>query len=508
MPRIVECVPNFSEGRRKEVVDQIVAQMASVDGVLVLDQEMDYDHNRAVITMIGEPERVKEAAFRACKKAAELIDLNKHKGEHPRMGATDVIPFIPVSDVTVAECITLAKDLAQEIAQELGIPTYLYEKAATRPERESLPNIRKGEFEGLREAIRTDPDRAPDYGEPEVHPTAGATVVGVRDFLIAYNVNLGTGDVSIAKNIAKAIRDQTGGFRYVRAAGFELSDRGIVQVSMNMLNYEKTSLFRAFEFVKREAERYGVQVVGSEIVGLTPLQALVDCADWYLRLEHFQASQVLENRLLGMAGDWTPTAFLHKLAGKDPAPGGGSAAALSGAMAAALTSMVGRLTVGKKAYAQVKEEMTELVRSAESLRARLTLLIKEDTDAFNAVIAALKAPEGTDEEKKAKEDALNSAYERAATVPLTVMDTALEVMELASVVAEKGNPNSVSDAGVAALCADTAVKGAALNVRINLPSLADRKLASELAGKARALIEKSETMCREITKIVEGKLAQ
>jgi glutamate formiminotransferase/formiminotetrahydrofolate cyclodeaminase len=507
MPRIIECVPNFSEGRRKEVVDEIVAQMTSVDGVLVLDQEMDHDHNRAVITMIGQPESVKEAAFRACKKAAELIDLTKHRGEHPRMGATDVIPFIPVSEVTIAECITLAKDLAEEISRELKIPTYLYEKAATRPERESLPNIRKGEFEGLRDAVRTDPDRAPDYGEPELHPTAGATVVGVRDFLIAYNVNLGTSDLSVAKDIARAIRHQTGGFRYVRAAGFELSERGIVQVSMNMINYEKTSLFRAFEFVKREAERYGVPVVGSEIVGLTPLQAIVDCADWYLRLEHFQPAQVLENQLLGMGTDWTPTAFLHKLASKEPAPGGGSAAALCGSMAAALTSMVGRLTVGKKAYAQVKDEMRELVRASEALRATLTLLIKKDTDAFNAVISAFKLPEETGDEKKAKQEAINSAYAEAATVPIEVMETALEVMKLAKVVAEKGNVNSVSDAGVAALCADAAVRGAALNVKINLPSLADKKLAAELSGKAEKLVEKSGAMCGEVTQIVDAKLA-
>ncbi len=300
MPRktkIVECVPNFSEGRRKEVVDAIVAAITSVPGVKLLDKEMDPDHNRAVITFIGSPEAVKEAAFRGTAKATELIDLNKHQGEHPRIGATDVIPFVPISGVTMEECVKLAEELGERIANELKIPVYLYEEAARVPERKNLANIRKGEFEGLREEIKTNPARAPDFGPREVHPTAGATVVGARMPLIAFNVNLGTNNLEIAKQIARAVRHSGGGLRYVKALGFEIKERGIVQVSMNMTNYQGTPLFRAFELIKREAQRYGVPVIGSEIVGLVPLQALIDVADFYLQLENFTNTQILDLRL-------------------------------------------------------------------------------------------------------------------------------------------------------------------------------------------------------------------
>ena len=296
MAKIVECVPNFSEGRRTEVVEAI-AREAEVEGVRVLDVERDPSHNRMVLTFVGEPNAVAEAAFRTVKKAIELIDLNQHEGEHPRIGAADVVPFVPISDVSMEECVELARALGERIAKELQVPVYLYEKAATRPERRNLENIRKGEFEGLREAIERDPDRKPDFGEPRVHPTAGATVVGARRPLIAFNVNLGTNDIEIAKRIAAAVRHSSGGLRYVKALGMELTDRNIVQVSMNLVNYEKTPIFRAFELIRSEAERYGVEIVGSEIVGLVPLNALVDCAEFYLKLENFSRDQILERRL-------------------------------------------------------------------------------------------------------------------------------------------------------------------------------------------------------------------
>jgi glutamate formiminotransferase len=295
--QIVECIPNFSEGRNIEVIDQIVAAIKSVAGVVLLDRESDADHNRSVITFVASPDAAIDAAIAGARKAAELIDLNKHIGEHPRMGATDVIPFVPISGVTMDDCVALARATGERMWNELGIPVYLYEKAATRPERENLAALRKGQFEGIRDEIATSEARRPDFGARAVHPTAGITAVGARPPLIAYNVNLGTSDIEVANKIARAVRHLSGGLRYVKALGFELKDRGIVQVSMNMVNYEGTPLFRAFEMIKREAERYGVRVIGSEIVGLVPQRALNQVADFYLQLENFSEDQILEHRL-------------------------------------------------------------------------------------------------------------------------------------------------------------------------------------------------------------------
>jgi glutamate formiminotransferase len=295
--KLVECVPNFSEGRRSEVLDAILGEMTAVDGVRLLDSEMDADHNRAVVTIVGEPEAVLEGVFRGMAKAAETIDLTKHEGEHPRMGATDVVPFVPVKGVTMDECVELARQLGERVGRELEIPVFLYESAATRPERQNLAKVRKGQFEGLRDEIGTNPAREPDFGPNRIHPTAGVTAIGARPFLVAYNINLGTTDLSVAKAIAKAIRHSSGGLRHVKAMGFAIKDRNIVQVSINMVNFKGTPLFRAFEMVRSEAERYGVPVIGSEVVGLVPAEALIDCAEFYLRLEDFQRDQVLENRL-------------------------------------------------------------------------------------------------------------------------------------------------------------------------------------------------------------------
>jgi glutamate formiminotransferase len=296
--KLIECVPNFSEGKRPEVIDAIVSAMTAVPGVSLLDREMDADHNRAVVTIIGEPEAVVEGAFRGIEKARELIDLTKHQGEHPRMGAADVCPFVPVKNATMEECVELAKRLGERVGTELEIPVYLYEEAATRPDRQNLAKVRKGQFEGLSKEIGTNPDRDPDYGPAKIHPTAGAIAIGARQFLVAYNINLGTADLDIAKTIAKSIRHSGGGLRHVKAMGFELKDRGIVQVSINMVNFHGTPLFRVFEMVKSEAERYGVPVIGSEIVGLVPVEALVQCADFYLRLENFKPDQILEHLLM------------------------------------------------------------------------------------------------------------------------------------------------------------------------------------------------------------------
>ena len=296
--KIVECVPNFSEGRRKEVIEEIVDQVRKRKDVKLLDYSSDPDHNRTDVTFIGEPQAVKSAALDLAIKCVELIDMNKHKGEHPRMGAIDVVPFIPVYNVTMEECVKLAHEFAKEFSEKTGVPSFMYEEAATRPDRKNLADVRRGEFEGLKEAIGKDPDRVPDYGPNRIHPTAGATAVGARFFPIAFNVNLGTSDIEIAKKIARAVRHSSGGYRYVKAMGFEIKERGIVQVSMNLTNYQKTPIFRVFETIKSEAERYGVPIVGSEIVGLVPLEALVMVADHYLRLENFSIDQVLEKRLL------------------------------------------------------------------------------------------------------------------------------------------------------------------------------------------------------------------
>lgn len=296
MARIIQCVPNFSEGRDKDIIEKIVEEIRCVDQVKLLDYSMDRDHNRTVVTFIGEPEKVVEAVFNAAKTAAELIDMTSHVGEHPRMGATDVIPLIPISDVTMEECIEYSRILGKKIGRELDIPVFLYEKSATSPNRENLADVRRGQYEGMAEKLKKE-EWQPDFGPNTLNIKAGVTAVGARMPLVAFNVNLGTDDVEIAKKIAKIVRAKTGGFTYCKAIGLEIAERGIVQVSMNMVDYTKTSLFRVFDTIEREAKRYGVNIIGSEIIGLVPMQALIDVADYYLRLESFDSSQILEKRM-------------------------------------------------------------------------------------------------------------------------------------------------------------------------------------------------------------------
>ncbi len=504
MRRIVECVPNFSEGRRPEVIEQIVNSIKSVTGVTLLDQEMNADHNRAVISFVGEPEAVLEAAFRATRTAAELIDLTKHQGEHPRIGATDVIPFVPISGVTQAECIELAKRLGKRIADELGIPVYLYELAATRPDRQDLANIRQGEFEGLREAVKTDPDRAPDFGRPELHPTAGATVVGVRAPLIAYNINLSTPDVKIAERIARAIRFRSGGYRYVKALGFELKEKNCAQVSINMTDYTKTPLYRVFETVKREAQRYGVQVVESEIVGLVPQAALVDCAKFYLQLNEFKKEQILENRLMPAQG--LPD-FLNELASSAPVPGGGTAAALNGAIGTALFTKVANLTIGKKGYEEFDEEISGVKEKLIPRRERFISLMEEDAESFQVVMQAYKLPKMTELERQERERAISEGLKKAAAVPLQTMRLALEVMKIARPVVEYGNKSSISDAGVATINLDAAFRGARLNVLINLGGIKEREFVSGMQETVDELAGEMDGLVQEYLKIVSRRMA-
>ena len=489
MPQtIVECIPNFSEGRRPEVIEAIIAEITQVDGVTLLDHSSDEDHNRTVVTFVGSPNSVEEAAYQAIAKAAELIDMNKHSGEHPRIGATDVVPFVPISGVTMQECVELSRRLAKRVGEQLSIPVYLYEEAATRPERKNLAKIRKGQFETLKREMGKEPPRKPDFG-PEKITKAGATVIGARNPLIAYNVFLNTADVAVAKDIAKAVRHSSGGLHFVKGVGFLVDGRA--QVSMNLTNYRKTPVHRVVEMIRQEAGRHGKLIEESELIGLIPQQALIDSAAWYLQLHDFDDQQVLENRMItGQGGDAAgiqpDTSFLDELASSAPTPGGGSASAYTGAMAAGLVSMVARLTVGKKKYKDVEERMWEIIEQAESLRAELTAAVDEDAQAFDAVMAAFKLPRGTDEEKDARAQTIQSATQRAAEVPLATGKKAVEVMQLAVEAAELGNTNTITDAGTASAFARAALTGAALNVRINANSLKSntvvRKLTKELAG--------------------------
>ena len=481
--KLVECVPNFSEGRRPEVIEAIEGAIRSVDGVQVLDRHTDADHNRTVITFVGPPEAAIEAAFAGIAKAAELIDLETHRGEHPRIGATDVVPFIPVRDVSMDECVELARALARKVGGELNIPVFLYEDAATRPDRVNLENIRRGEYEELKSAIANDPDRAPDYGPRKLGP-AGATVIGARKPLIAFNVYLTTDDVEIAKRIAKTVRHSSGGLRYVKALGMLVEGRA--QVSMNLTDFTGTPIHRVVEMIRDEATRYGVGIHHSELVGLIPQEALVEAARWYLQLDGLESDQILENRLFEASTHGGGPRFLDQLAAGTATPGGGSAAAHAGTMAAALVAMVGRLTLGKKKYAEVQERVEAIVQAAEELRGRLETAVEQDTQAFGAVMSALRLPKDTDAEKNSRASALEQATLRAGEVPLAVAKDSSAVLDLALEIATIGNISALSDAGVAGDLAQAALHAAGLNVRVNAASLQDpgpaTRWLSELAS--------------------------
>ncbi len=485
---LVECVPNFSEGRDPAKVDAIIEAM-KIPGVYLLDKEMDADHNRCVITLVGEREAIQEAAIRGVGKAAELIDLTRHQGAHPRMGAADVIPFIPIDGVTIEDCVAMARHVGSEIAKRFQIPVYLYEAAAATPERQNLENIRRGQFEGIRDDIATNPARKPDFGEPRVHPTAGATVVGARKFLIAYNVFLNTPDVGIAKKIAKAVRFSTGGLRFVKGAGFLV--RGMAQVSMNLTDFEQTPIHRVFEYVKREAQRYGVIPVSSEIVGLIPKRALEQAAEWFLQVENFDSSLILENRLAsvmsgkmavgGLRAGVEP--FIEQLAAPTATPGGGSAAAASGAMAAGLAGMVASMSRGKKAYVQYEKQLSEAIARLSQLREELKSAIDADAESYNVVMKAYKSAK----ESSDGDAAISSALKQATSVPLGVAEKVVEVAKIAAKLKPITNPNMKSDLTTAIALAKAALEGALANVEINLDSLKDEDFVSDTRKRAAAL---------------------
>jgi len=484
---LVECVPNFSEGRDVAKVDAIVEAM-KIPGVFVLDREKDGDHNRSVITLVGEREAVQEAAIRGVGKAAELIDLTRHQGAHPRIGAADVVPFIPVEGVTIEDCVAMARQAGAEIAKRFQIPVYLYESAAATPERQNLENIRRGQFEGIRDDIATNPARKPDFGEPRVHPTAGATVVGARKFLIAYNVFLNTPDVDIAKKVAKAVRFSSGGLRFVKGAGFLV--RGLAQVSMNLTDFEQTPIHRVFEFVKREAARYGVMPVGSEIVGLIPKRALEQAAEWFLQVENFDSSLILENRLaLVMGGKMAVGGlragvepFIEQLAAPTATPGGGSAAAASGAMAAGLASMVASMSRGKKAYLQYENQLSEAIGRLGQLREELKSAIEADAESYSVVMKAYKSAKSSDGAA-----AISAALKQATSIPLCVAEGVVEVARIATMLGPITNANMKSDLTTAIALAKAALEGALANVEINLDSLNDNAFVAETRKRAAML---------------------
>lgn len=549
--RIVECVPNFSEGKDKAVINAITAAIQSVENVKVLNVDAGADFNRTVYTFVGPPTAVLDAAFQAAKVGTALIDMRTHKGEHARMGALDVMPFIPIKGVTDDDCVRLSKQFGKRMAEELGIPVFLYAKSATRPEREKLPHIRKGEYEALEEKFK-DPSFVPDFGKAEFVSKSGATATGCRDILLAYNINLDTSDKNISSEIAGKIRTSgtlktdsngekiigadgkpqriPGRFKGVQAGGMMYDER-TAQVSMNLLNYREVNLHDVYEAVKEEARTFDVTVTGSEIVGLVPKDSLVIAGRFYAKqfkeeitdedelvpvaikhlglsdLYEFNADEKVIEYMIdekGPLASSTITSFLAKLASSSPAPGGGSVAALSGALAAALDSMVCQLTIGKKNYEDVQGDILKLSQQLKTGKKRLIDLIDEDTNAFNEVMAAFKLPKENEEQKKKRSQAIQRGYKKACEIPMETARTAKNILQLSIDVAKKGNKNSITDAGVAALLSYAAVHAAALNVRINLGSIKDDLFVKKISIELKQLCNEAEKEKTEVETIIEG----
>jgi len=554
--KLVECVPNFSEGRNKEKINAITKEIESTPQVTLLDVDPGESTNRTVVTFIGSPEGVKEAAFKAIKKAAEVLDMSKHKGAHSRIGATDVCPFIPVSGVTMEDCIQLSQTLGERVAKELGIPVYLYEEAAQKPERKNLANIRVGEYEGLAEKLK-DPEWAPDYGKPAFNPKAGATVIGAREFLIAYNINLNTRDRRLAHELALNIRERgrakrdkegkivrdangkaikiPGKFTEVKAVGWYIEDYGIAQISINFTNYKISPPHIVFDKVIKEAEKLGLRVTGSELVGLIPKEALLMAGRYYLEKQG-KSPGVPEEELIKTAvislglNDVAPfeakkkiieyqfkefessliclnlREFTNELSTDSPAPGGGSTAALCGALSASLSSMVSNLTVGKKGYENVQNDVKKIAVNAQFLKDEFLRAVDLDTMAFNKLMEASRLPKKTDEQKEERAKTVEEASKEATLVPFGVLEKSIEALKLAKEVALKGNKNSLSDAGVAGLTAQAAAEGAYYNVKINLPSIQDTAFKSKIKSQATSLKKKSVKLGDALREIIEKEL--
>ena len=560
MQKLIECVPNFSEGRDEKIIQQIADAVKSTDGVSLLDVDPGATTNRTVVTFVGNPEAAVEAAFRGIKKAAELIDMRKHKGAHPRMGATDVCPFIPVSNVSWEEAIKCAQKLGKRVGEELGIPVYLYEKAAKDKSRSNLAVIRAGEYEGFSEKIKQ-PEWKPDFGPAKFNEKAGATVIGAREFLVAYNVNLNTKSARRANSVAFDVREQgrfktedgtpsgkkvldangepvrePGMLKHVKAIGWFVKEYGIAQVSMNLTNIDETPLHAAFDACVESAIKRGLRVTGSEIVGMVPKKCLTDAGRYFLRKQKWSEGASDEElidiavRSMGLSElkPFDPKEkvielkiqsdskslvkmnlreFCNETLSDSPAPGGGSVAALMGALGASLGGMVANLSAGKRGWDDKLEYFSAWAVKAQKLKDELLFLVDEDTNAFNKVMDAFGLPKGSDEEKKARAAAIESATKYAAEIPLKVMETASKSYELLSEMAEKGNPASVSDVGVGAGATRACIDGAALNVRINLGQLKDEKFKTELQERVRKVQADSESQFKKIDQLVRSKIA-
>ena len=556
MHKIVECVPNFSEGRDLDKIDSIVDIMRNVDQVTILDVDPGADTNRTVVTLVGPPKPISEAIFKGIKLASEILDMSCHTGTHPRMGATDVCPFIPISGVTDEECIEISKEVAKRVGEELEIPVFLYEKSATSPNRSKLPDIRKGEYEGLADKLN-DPDWVPDFGPKKVHSRAGATVIGCRDFLIAYNINLNTRDARIATDIAFELREAgrskripntlsknlldgeivrnkdgspvkiPGTFKDVKGIGWYVENFNRAQISINFNNYKKSTVHDVFDEACRLAEIRGVRVTGSELVGLIPLDAMIMAGKYYLKKQNrsigIPTRDIIECAIQSLGlNDVAPfnpnekiidyavlndeeikglmfdNEFLEELSINSPAPGGGSVAALSGSLGASLSSMVAALTHEKKEMLASKPLMDEIGIEAQILKDRLAELIKEDANAFNSVIAAIRLPQNTKEEKIYRDAAIQKANEYAIEVPMETAEKCFRVLQLSEKLVDSGNPNSVSDAGVAAEVALAGIRGAGMNVMINLSGLEDLSHVEDIKNKINKLINDAEVLHKTI----------
>lgn len=553
--KIVECVPNFSEGRDKEKIKTITDEIAKTKGVTLLDVDPGEATNRTVVTFVGTPEGVKEAAFRAIKKASEILDMSKHKGAHSRMGATDVCPFVPVAGVTMEDCVKIANEVGDRVARELSIPVYLYEEAATKPERRNLAVVRKGEYEGLPEKLK-DPEWKPDYGEPVFNKKSGATIIGAREFLIAYNINLNTRERKLAHEIALNIREQgrvkrdekgkiirdengkivkiPGKLKEVKGVGWYIDEYGIAQVSVNLTNYKITPLYKLFEECRKEARKLGLRVTGSELVGLIPKEAMLQTGRYYLEKQGkcpgVPDEELIRTAVISLGMDqlypFKPEEkiieytiaekqellsmnlreFSNELSTDSPAPGGGSVAALSGALGSALSSMVANLTYGKKEYRKANRRMKNLALQAQVLKDEFIDLIEKDAEAFNNVMSAMRLKKKTEEEKKKRDEAIEEATKKATLVPLEIMKKSERILDLAAVAEKKGNQNSVSDAGVAAIMADAACEGGYLNVIINLGNIKDEEFKKSIKAEVDGLLKRVKSKAKRIIKRVIAKL--
>lgn len=548
MKKIVECVPNFSEGRDLSIIDKITGEIKKIPDVVLLDVDPGKDTNRTVVTFAGSPEDVEEAAFQAIKKAGELIDMSNHSGAHPRMGATDVCPFVPVTGVTMQDCIEITKHLGKRVAEELGIPVYLYEESAITEERKSLAYIREGEYEAIAEKFKN-AQYKPDFGQPIFNKKSGATVIGAREFLIAYNVNLNTRNVKIARKIANRIREKgrsvkdiktgkkkiiAGALKKVRAVGWYIDEYNMAQISINLLNYKTTPLYRVFEEAEKFATEFGVRITGSELVGLVPLEAILDVGKHYLvkqgvstgvseeeivriavqslglnEISKFEMEhKIIEYRFRkkGKLVSMDLCKFMDELASDSPAPGGGSISALNGALSAGLSSMVGNLTYNKKAYNEVREEMIKVSEKAQKLKDFFLEAIDKDTEAFNVIMEAFSLPKKSDGENEIRNKKIQEGTKNATLIPFSVLEKSEEIAKLALDVAKKGNKNSLSDSGVAGLAASAASEGALYNVMINLQSIDDNEFKSKLTKEAMEINKKVQQIVDKIKKILNSEL--